>query len=125
MTDHHDNEVAVLQKELQTDMRASLEHLGPAMISSKIQQHQILSQSAAAGGPTSAVGAVQTLLDYTKVGVRPLSQRIGVKRKILQQMISGERDMPAEVISNIWDAIEVMRPGVLDKLMAMDTSTAD
>ncbi len=104
---------------IEGEVKESLNQLGPVMIGQRIQQDQLLMQSAAAGGPTSVAEAMNILLKRAGIGVRHLARDINVSRKPLQQMLNGEREMSADIISKIYDQIEKVKPGMIDSLAKM------
>jgi hypothetical protein len=113
------DDIDALQRDLMADVRGSLDKLGPAMMETKIAQQQLFTQSINDGGPASTPAAVALLLDYAKISVRNLAADMKMSRKKLTEMIEGRRDMPNDVITRIWDAIDRKRPGMLDRLRNM------
>ena len=105
---------------IEQEVQESLKSLGPLMVSNRIEQEQLLAQSAMSGGPSSIHDAVNILLERAGIGVRHLARNIQVSRKPLQQMLRGERDMSPDIITKIYNEIERVKPGMIDRLAKME-----
>lgn len=98
---------------LPEDIQKELAPLSSVMMANKVQEQTILAQSIAEGGPASTHDALLFLLDQAKIGIRELSAKVGLKRTELKKMVEGEKEMPHDVFSGIYEAIRSKRPDLL------------
>lgn len=103
-----------VENDLLSDVTGQFGNLSKEVLSSKIEQQNIFAQSAAAGGPVTAAGAIANLMDYLNVGIRQLSTVTNVRRHKLSAMIRGEEKMPPEVLDKIYDVFKAKKPDLFN-----------
>lgn len=92
------------------DMNQTMSVLSKEVIKSRLAQDDMLRQSVANGGPSSAHDAIINLMDQLDIGIRQLSRETDVARSRLAKMIQGEIPMPPEVITKIRDVFKRKNP---------------
>lgn len=98
------------QSSIVKEINAGFANMGSELISSKIKERELLEESAAAGGPSSAFEAVLNILDVCKIGVRELAVKSNTKRLKVKAMLEGRADIPPEMIALITEIAMKRRP---------------
>lgn len=87
------------------DIQSDMSEVTSEMMASKMEQAKLFQQAALEGGPTNQMSAIGHLMTYTKLGVRRLAVMTQIRRKVLQRMLDGEKEMSADDFSKIYQAI--------------------
>lgn len=82
-----------------------LQELGPELMKAKMQEHRLLQESIANGGPASQAEAIIGMMAMYKIGYREMAAAIKVKRKIFLGMVEGRLEFPIDVASQCHQVI--------------------
>lgn len=83
------------------EAKSSILDMGRTMVTGKMEESKLLEESALDGGPSSVGEAIYCLMQELNVGIRALSAKVNVKRKVLMRMLEGEIPLPPEVMTKI------------------------
>lgn len=103
---------APVDMELVNEAQTKLSQLSQDMVSNKMAEAKLFQDSMADGGPSSTLEAVLCMMDYTKIGVRQLAAKTGMRRKHLQQILRGEVQLDASVLSKLEVVFRQLKPSL-------------
>lgn len=94
------------------DAKKDLSGITKGLMTGKMEEAKLLSQSAAEGGPSSAGEAFVSLVANLGLGIRQIAKRAGVRRQAVKRMLEGDIAITPEVSDAIYQEAKRKDPGL-------------